>query len=231
MKKFTLLTAGIVISILCYSQNPSSLSDFLNQDLKQIMQNRIDSLNDQLNNANEDLKAKSDQLYDLNRQVSQIINFLLLLHKLENNLPLSKEDSTFATINNSPSPENPDSIFIEAYAFDLITEKDPSFMDSYPKVKQWVAEKKLTFSLDVFGRASAPAIELPRPSITGANKQKLADAWLKYIYDLSSQCNVAKDQVEKYLKIEKAKVPNNNTDKIIELRQKFSLFIQENCNK
>jgi hypothetical protein len=231
MKKFILLTAAIIISILCYSQKASSLSDFLNQDIKQIMQNRIDSLSYQLDDANYDLEAKKDEVDDLNRQVSQTIHFLLLLHKLENNLPLSKEDSTFASINNPPSPEHPYSIFMEEYAFDLITNNDSSFIDSYPKLKQWVAEKKLTFSLDVLGRASAPAIELPPPSATGANKQKIAAAWLKYIYDLSSECNVAKDQVDKYLKIERTKVPDNNLDKIIEVRRKFSFFIQENYCK
>jgi hypothetical protein len=231
MKKFILLPAGIIVSILCYSQKASSLSDFLNQDIKQIMQTRIDSLANQLDNANEELDATSDQLYDLNRQVPQIINFLLLLHKLENNLPLSKEDSTFVIINNSPSPEHADIISMDANAFDLITKNDSSFMDSYPKLKQWIAEKKLAFSLSVPGRATGPAIELPPAPATGNNKQKKADAWLKYIYGLGSNCNVSKDQLNKYLEIEKTKVPNNNLDKIIELRQKFSYFIQENYCK
>lgn len=232
MKKFILLTAGIITSIFCYSQKASSLSDFLNRDMKQIMQNRIDSLSYQLENANYDLEAKSDELYDLNRQGSEIINFLLLLHKLENNLPLSKADSTLIIAGNSPSSEHVYNIFIEEYAFELITKNDSSFMDNYPKLKQWVAEKKLTFSLSAYGRASAPAIELPPPSSTGNNKQKIAAAWLKYIHDLCSECNVAKEQMNKYLTIEKTKVPDNNPDKIIELRQKFSFFIQENyCNK
>ncbi len=177
-------------------------------------------------------RRKGNELYDLNRQAPQAIHLLLLLHKLENNLPLSKEDSTLGILNNTPSPQHADTIFMEEEAFDLITKNDSSFMDCYPKLKQWVAEQKLTFSLDILARASAPAIELPSPSATGSSKQKIAAAWLKYIYDLASECNVAKDQVDKYLKIEKTKVPDNNADKIIELRQKFSFFIQENyCNK
>jgi hypothetical protein len=231
VKKFILLTTAIISSILCYSQK-AALSDFLNQDLNKIMQNRIDSLSYQLDNANYHLKAKSDELDDLNRQVSETIHFLLLLHKLENNLPLSKEDSTFANIHNPPTAEQPYEIDMEQNAFVLIAKNDSSFMDSYPKLKQWVAEKKLTFSLHVFGRASAPAIELPPPSATGTNKKKIADAWLKYIYDLCSKCDVPKDQVNKYFQIEKTKVPDNNPDKIIELRQKFSFFIRENyCKK
>lgn len=231
MKKFFLLSAAISISILCFSQQASSLSDFLNQDIKQIMQNRIDSLNNQLNNANYDLEEKGNELYDLNRQASQAIHLLLLLHKLENNLPLNKADSALGILNTIPSKEHADTIFIEEEAFDLITKNDSLFMDSYPKLKQWVADKKLNFSLDVLARASAPAIELPPPTATGNNKQK-ADAWLKYIYDLGSNCHVAKDQINKYFTIEKTKVPDNNPDKIIELRRKFSFFIQQNyCNK
>jgi hypothetical protein len=146
-------------------------------------------------------------------------------------LPLSKEDSTFAIINNSPSAERPDVISTDGRAFNLIMKNDSSFMDSYPKLKQWIDEKKLTFSLLIPGRASGPAIEFPPTPTSGKNKQKTADAWLKYIYDLGSNCNVSKDQINKYFKIEKTKVPDNNLDKIIELRQKFSYFIQQNCNK
>jgi hypothetical protein len=227
MKKFILLTAAIISSILCYSQK-ASLSDFLNQDLKQIMQDRIDSLAYQLTDANLQLEAKIVELDGLDRHVSQITNFILLLHKLENNLPLSKEDSTFASINNPPSPEQP--IVMEQNAFDLITNNDPSLMESYPKLKQWVAEKKLTFlpDGDYYHRpqkASAPAIEMPSLSATGP-KQMIADVWLKYINDLCS--GWAEDMVNEYKKREKDKVRDNNLDKIIELRQKFSFFILQN---
>lgn len=233
MKKFVLLTATILFLGSCFAQNNSSLSNFLNKDLTQIMQSRIDSLSHQLYIANQDLDEKKEQLGDMNMMAPEIIYFLLLLHKLENNLPLNKQDSMMVTRSASASGTELLTINVDVNTLGFINQNDSTYMNSFPRLQQMIAEQKLTFLPYALGRESAPAIELPpMPSATGNNKQRIANAWMQYIYDLSSRCNVARDQVNNYFTIEKTKVPNGNLDKIIELRQKFSLFIQENyCNK
>ena len=233
IKKFGLLIFVITFYISGYSQQTPSLSDFLDRDLTQILQDHIDSLSRELFFKNTQLNNSRYKFSALNNAAVESASFLLLLHKLEDNLPLNGADSAMINVYTASDQSTIIKIRINVYALNLITDNDSLYMDNFPKLAKMVKEEKLIIESFIISAMEAPAVEMPpTPTSTGSNKKLIAQAWLNYIYELSDKCEGGMSQFNTYQKKEKTKVPDGNLINIIKLRQKFALFIIENyCKK
>ncbi len=243
MKKLLLLIACIIFYNLIFCQSGDGLSGFLNKSLTEILKERNDSLSTELNSVTNDLEDKEKESGYKSSSYNESIQFLLFLAKLENNQPLTGNDSIFIE-----AADPADSIYnlvINEGALDILDQTtSPSksgenvFFDAFPKLKHLLLTHKLVVRTQTIAGAEAPAITLPPLPLFASNnasvkdKKKIAGLWLNYINQASSICNFPQSELIKYFTIEKAKVPDANLDKLIELRQKCAMFIQvKYCHK